>query len=251
MIAEYIIGLLPNTWLARDSFKDGNNQGFMYRFMNSIGLTLDEEITDKVDEALLMKDSVNVEERYLNLLSTHLGIYEEMTLTEYTKRQMLQQIPSIARIRGTVQSYKDLLFFLGFATVNIVETPPAPLSYDTGNDYDTGLNYDTVNTNELVGYTIELTGSLTMSLEIFARMENIRRYLEPINAKFEAYTYNAGPIGDLAVTVQIIDGDLYYNNDADPTLVLTLNSDGSLNISGPNAARYYEQDGDLFFITNT
>jgi hypothetical protein len=75
------------------------------------------------------------------------------------------------------------------------------------------------------------------------------KLIEPINAKLTKITYNGSEVQQIFITVEINEeGDLEYNNDNDPDLVLSLDSFGNLIIDGPLADRYFIQDGDLYFI---
>ena len=65
-------------------------------------------------------------------------------------------------------------------------------------------------------------------------------------------TYNDCPLVQIIISVYVNDnGDLVYNNDYDPELVLTLDNNGDLIVDGPNANKYtINSNGDLIFTIN-
>lgn len=100
-------------------------------------------------------------------------------------------------------------------------------------------------------FKTDTTVNGTMTSVIFERVQLLISLVEPINAKLLRILFDGDEVSASFITVDIdSNGDLVYNNSADPNLVLTL-VNGELIIDGPLADRYFLQDGDLFFTTIT
>ena len=90
-----------------------------------------------------------------------------------------------------------------------------------------------------------------MTAALFERIQLLVSLVEPINAEIRNLIFDGDIITAIFISVTIdANGDLIYDNTADPDLVLTM-VNGELIITGPLADRYFLQDGDLYFTTIT
>ena len=89
------------------------------------------------------------------------------------------------------------------------------------------------------------------NVSLYNKIERIVSLVEPINAKLSQLIYNEEPLDNIMIKVEIDEeGNLIYDNTADPSIILTLDENGDLHIEGPNANRYHiGEDGNLYYTT--
>jgi hypothetical protein len=117
---------------------------------------------------------------------------------------------------------------------------------------DVDTNGETIVINQIRFWLTDDTLNPVINTEVYDNILLLVSLVEPINANLNEITFDAEVVSIQLITVTIDGfGDLVYNNDADPLLILTMDSNGSLIISGPQASRYFVSDGDLFYIQTT
>lgn len=248
-LKDYLVNLLPNYIIDNDSYKDINGKGFVQRFLEIFGLELDEYYYNTIDTIV---DQVNPKLTskvdFLDYIALMLGDTPDLESTPSAYRNLLTFIVSIYKVKGTHNSYKWLLYVIGLEAT-IEELPPETTQYDDDEVlYDNDEYYD-VSCDTCSYYNLHLVGSGTLSAATYNKVLTIVDLLEPIHAKLGDITYNGDVVNFVVIEVEIdSNGDLVYNNDNDPTLVLTL-VNGDLIISGDNADKYYlNSEGDLIYI---
>lgn len=251
MLKEYINKLLPEEFLARDSYKDLDGRGFVERYLSIFGEELDESIWAKIEDLPNIIDPYTTSTEYLNLITYTLGNIEVIYNNEEDLRNLLTYLISIYKIKGTKQSYISLLRNIGLEA-EIEEIPTIEARYDTEE-----LRYDTEELRRDTGcqtcskYILHLTGSGEITIDQYNKIERIVSLVEPINAKLSQLIYNEEPLDNIMIKVEIDEeGNLIYDNTADPSIILTLDENGDLHIEGPNANRYHiGEDGNLYYTT--
>lgn len=252
LLKDYITSLLPSTIKDQDSYKDVNQKGFVERYLEIFGLELDEFYYTKIYN---IEDELNPltvsNPEYLDYIAYALGDWPNIAQDEAGYRRFLSYVVSIFKIKGTIQSFHSILYPLGLEIDNFYEVPLVGVTYDVGILYDDPvIRYDDA-CQTCSYFDISLTGLEDLTAELYDKILNTIELVRPINAKLRTFEYNGGEVVEVIIEVEVDeDGNLVYNNDADPDLELTLSVDGDLIISGPNANRYYiDENGDLIYIS--
>lgn len=244
---DYVIERLPEYIVQEDSYKDVDGKGFIVRFLEIFGEELDDEYYNKIEELQDQLSPGTCEAKFLDYFAVMEGDFAVELNNEHDYRLFLQYLLSIYQVKGRKLSYEAILGALGL-TIVLNEVEPAPVTYDSGILYDDpDVFYDT-NCEPCSDYSLEIEGLNPISPSLYQKILELIALVEPINAHLTGITYNGSEITALYIEVEIDEnGDLIYNNDVDPDLILTL-VDGDLHIDGPNADRYILVDGDLYFI---
>ena len=254
ILKDFIIGLLPPYIIDNDSYKDGNQQGFVERFMEIFGEELDDEYYDNIEGIIDLIDPFNTPADFLDYIAFTLGDLPNISTTDDHYRNILSFIISIYRIKGTIQSFKSILTAAKVYTTVLTEIAPVGITYDNGGTYyyDDGVTIYDDNCIPCSSYDLTLTGTDTLTAELYLKILNLIKLVEPINANLRNFTYNTELITEVLIAVWVdSNGDLQYNNDDDPGLILTLDEFGNLIISGPQADQYYISNGDLYYLSTS
>lgn len=233
-----------------DINKDADGKGTNQRYNEVVGKYIDEELIVMIDKLVDNNLLPNVAyEKFIPYLEERLGVDLYLYDTLEWRRRVLRHILNWYKIKGTITAYKLMLGMLGFDSVEITEymdvnSLDSPITFD-----DTYRVFDMNKCNRCVAYGLTLTGSFEITPDIVSAIESIVKFNEPINAYLRYIKYNDNPLVYQVIEVWIDEmGDLHYSNEYDPELFLTLNADGSLNIQGPNASRYFiDNNGDLIY----
>lgn len=250
VLKDYFAGLLPDYILVNDSYKDGGGKGFVRRFVEILGEELDDYHLEKIESiSTEYVPSTVTNPVYLEYFATLIGDIPRVLTDDTQFARLIEFMLSIFKIKGTIKSYKSLLTALGHTTVTIEELEPSENLYD-----DPEILYDDpeVLYDESCAtcseYNVNITTSIDLTGDNYKRVADCIALLEPINAKLKVVNWNGDPVNVVHIEVYVDEnGDLIYSNVADPDLVLTL-VNGDLIISGPNAAKYYLDEGDLYYI---
>ena len=249
-IVDYIKALLPNYIIDQDSLKDGGGKGFLERYLEIFGLELDEFYYSEIDKVPDQVNPLISLSQYLDYIGYTLGDIPNITSTEPGYRRFLSYIISIYKIKGTIGSFKAILYTLGLE-VTLTEVLPGAVLYDSGVTYDEAqpISYD-INCEPCSDYDLDIIGVESITSQLYNAIISAVKLVEPINADLSTITYNAQVVQPLFIEVTVDgNGDLIYDNANDPSLVLTLDAAGDLIVSGPNEDQYYLDDnGDLIYL---
>jgi hypothetical protein len=244
---DYIVKTLPDYIIVNDSYKDVNQKGFVVRFLEIFGTELDDEIYNKIDELSNQYNPLTANVEYLEYFAAEMGDLPKFLENDIDFARVLTFIISIYKIKGRIKSYKALLTCLGFSNVVLNEIVPVGAQYDNGLFYDDGVFYD----DDCVtcsDYEIEITTAGAITGALYQTVISLVALIEPVNARLGAVIWNGSELEIILIEISIDEnGDLVYNNDADPDLELTL-VNGDLIVGGPNAERYYIENGDLYYV---
>ena len=100
-------------------------------------------------------------------------------------------------------------------------------------------------------YVVRLYGTLPLNLELYSSIFRVVSFLEPVNAElFNFIYYNDEPLMLDAIQVYIDEnGDLNYDNSANPNITLGLTDEGDLTKAGDFKNQLFlDSEGDLNFI---
>jgi hypothetical protein len=251
MITELVQEIIPDYIRDNDSYRDNDGKGFVERYLEIFGQELDEEYYAMIEEDVFtdLFNPLEMDAKFLDYVAYALGDIPTLTFTEASYRRLLTYLVSIWKIKGTKRSFIAILLPLRAVVTEIEEIVPLSYTYDAGHTYDQpGILYDK-NCPQCSQYNITITSILPLTADYYNKILDAIALVEPINAQINEFTFNGDAIDVLHIEVEVDEnGDLVYDNDADPSLILTLDEHGNLHISGPNAARYFMEDGDLYFI---
>lgn len=132
----FLFGKLSHYFKREDTFKDGNDQGLLERYLQVFGDELDENISGDIDDYLDIIHPLLADEKFLNLIAYNVGNPPDIFNDVDQYRIILSNILSVYKVKGTIQSYQVWFSMLGFDLVVITEFPQLNVIYDDGNLYD-------------------------------------------------------------------------------------------------------------------
>lgn len=252
MIKEYVRRSLPDYLIESDSYKDIGGKGFVERYLEIFGDELDLEYVTKIENLVKQKDPKLADATMLDLLASANGDLPNLSKDTAHYRNIISFISAIWRIKGTIKSYQSGFYMLELYNTVITEEVPVEVMYDDDAieyDEEPEWEYDT-DCPTCSGYSISTEGGGPLTISLYRKMLAVVTLLQPINAILRSITYNGVLIETIFIGVEVDgDGNLVYDNAADPELILSLSPTGDLIIDGPNASRYFlNDDGDLIFL---
>jgi len=142
---NHLFGKLPYYFKENDTYKDGNNEGLLERYLEVFCAELDAEVSPYIDE---LPDLVDAEAltgltranplEFLNVISDSLGNPPDIGLeTEYIT--LLRHVVWIYKTKGTRKSVELFLAIFGYAINTMTESATTEVTYDA----DTPVEYDT------------------------------------------------------------------------------------------------------------
>jgi hypothetical protein len=252
-----------------DVNKDIEGKGTVERYNDCVSLDFDEQVMPLISDMVAnLLDPFTAYLKFIPYLEAMLGVNFSLFIEEVKRRKFVSLVNKIYDIKGTLPAYQIMIKWLGFDDVYIIE-------HESDGGFDSIYPFDSNKRTFDSGscgtgcreYSIQLEGSITLTAEIINQIYEIIKFNEPIDARLRSLTYNGSYVIQEVISVYISDGtdgflagDLVYNNDNDPFLILALAtaldeptySEGDLIISGPNADKYYiNNEGDLIYTSST
>lgn len=185
-VREFIVKQMPIYYHREDTMKDQSGRGILIRFLGMLGISLQEDLVDKLENLINELDPETATTKFLSLLAFTVGNPVDILGTDESFRLRLSQAISLYKLKGTVKSYKLLFNLLGLE-VGVFEDFPPQMYYDTDLKYDSDLLYDNDPCSVLCipykllvaqnGGPVNLTGDMIDAL--YAAINDI----EPINAQ--------------------------------------------------------------------
>lgn len=194
-IKDKIFGFFGVAAKVTDTYKDVAGKGIWERYNETMGQEYDEDLSDLID---LFQENTLIPK---TMLSKLVPTYEHMVGDPVRvldsilmRRKVLQFVHHIYNIKGTALSYEVMLKLLGFDTVVIHEyTIVGGFDSDVTFD-DPDRKFDESGSKACNFYSIELTGTITISPLVYDAIFRIADFLEPINAHLRDVTYNGSDI---------------------------------------------------------
>lgn len=270
---NYIPGLLPNSIIDRDSYKDVDGKGFVERFLGAFGNELDNSHSSKLELISQLYEPMSVLEllgestfdstfdetfggpdinipQYLDNFAIALGDIPRFLTDDRDFARFLTYLLAIWKIKGTAKSYKALLTILGHSNLSITETLPFEMVYDKVPPIlydDPGIFYD-LNCSTCSDYQIILTTTIPLTGDNYKKLWELIYLVEPINVILSQITWQGTPVIHTLIKITVDGtGALVYNNPDDPGLVLEY-INGDLVITSGVEDRYFISNGQLYFI---
>ena len=202
---------LPYYFKENDSYKDGNNEGLLERYMEIFCQEIDDNVSPYIEEVLDITDVEKLPglthgdpEILFNYISALFGDPPDVGIgeiysggdTEYQK--LIRYVIHILRNKGTIIGLSLYLAIYGYKIDLITESPAVvgfydyspPIKYDDGYLYDGGFNffsgYDLVIT-DISGTT---TKNPTQSWLDNYLKPSIQKFISPMWAELGTLTYS-------------------------------------------------------------
>lgn len=185
-VREIITKQMPVYYHKADTMKDETGKGILIRFLGMLGISLQEDLVDPLENLINELDPETATTKFLSLLAFTVGNPVDILGTDESFRLRLSQAISLYKLKGTIKSYKLLFNLLGL-DVGVHEDFPPDMYYDSALNYDSSLLYDNDPCSVLCipyrlivtqnGEPANLTGDMLEAL-----MEAIKD-IEPINAQ--------------------------------------------------------------------
>lgn len=197
MDAKTIFSKLPDYYKENDTYKNGNGEGILERFLYALGLEFEEVAVDKINNLVNELDPVTASEEMLAYLGYLVGNPTDIMEDTETYRQRIIQAIELYKYRGTRRGYKILFNILGYSVnINVIE--PETYTYDNNpiKLYDDGKQYDNSRCKiYCLTYDIEyssipgLTSEPLTSEQEEALKATIIKDIQPYNGILGNFTY--------------------------------------------------------------
>lgn len=213
---QYELNIFPKFFTSHDkrtdSNKDVNGKGTLERFTEIVGKDLDENIMPLLDNLLLnIYPHDTAFDRYIPYLESMFGFkYTNWNLYLSSaismRRNVLAVIHRLHSIRGSYRGYEVCFSMLGM-TIVLTEHP-------AGYGFDSIVTLDDVNRTfdsncpTCSDYSLDLTGTITITPAVLQAIASIIEFNEPINARLRSLTYNGSPI---SITFPDFNNDFNYD----------------------------------------
>jgi hypothetical protein len=186
----------PDWHQNNDVNKDTNGEGTWQRYLQVVGLELDEEFIPYMENFLDVVDPFKADDKYLPLIAGILGSPPSIGSNDLYRKVLANAI-AIYKVKGTKTSYEIFFNLLGI-NISIYEIlPKKKITYDQpGVIYDASpslLKYDSFCdycTDYWIGYsdaadTTDPWVQNVVSQDKLDQVNNIICFLQPIHAKFK------------------------------------------------------------------
>jgi len=257
-LKDIIFKLFGRRYKRTDSNKDAFGKGTYERYHESIGEDFDENELLLIDNLVAnLVDPQTAFDRFIPSLEQMVGMDLPLLGDDIDKRRKLIQFAnSLYNLKGTPRLIRIMIKWLGFDTVDIQEFfNNSSFDSDTTFDSNSRPTFDNF-CDPCFDYSIFLTGTVVIDQGILQSIFNMLKFNEPINGTLRTVVYNGDFLVQEIISVEVLpNGDLQYDNEFDPGLVLRIagpgdpdGDEGDLIIEGPNAANYsINAQGDLIY----
>jgi len=200
---NFLFGKLPLYFKENDTYKDGNDEGLLERYLEIFCTEIDNEVSPFIDELLDITDAEALSGltrdnpmEFLNVLSDVFTNPPDIgTEVQYVK--LIRHIIWILKTRGTRRSLELFLALFGYAidtlteaaaSPNIYDLTPTALLYDDDKVYDAGFAFYSeweLIITDYPGTTTGDPGSTWLTL----LKEAITQFISPIFSTLTSVTY--------------------------------------------------------------
>jgi len=160
---NFMFGKLPLYFKTDDSYKDGNDEGLLERYLEIFCAEIDNEVSPYIDEVLSITDAEalvgltrdNPTELLIHISELFGNPPDVGTETAYSGDEdeyivLIRYIRHILQTKGTEQALIYFLAIYGYqidtltesgVTASTYDVSPTPLKYDDGGEYDYGFTF--------------------------------------------------------------------------------------------------------------
>lgn len=201
---NFLFGPLPNYFKEKDSYKDGNNEGLLERYLEIFCTEIDNELSPYLDEVLSITDAEQLStlksptsDDLIQHLSSLFGNPPDIG-SEIQYIKLIRYIKYILQTKGTLQALIYYLAIYDYEIDNLTESAveakiydlsPTPLAHDSGGTYDVGFifysGYDLIITDKAGTSTKNPTQSW---LDNYLKPA-IQKFINPIWAELGIISY--------------------------------------------------------------
>lgn len=200
---NHLFGKLPLYFKTEDTYKDGNDEGLLERYLEIFCAELDNEVSPYIDELLDITDAEALTgltrsnpTEFLNTISDVFGNPPDIG-TEAQYITLLRHVVWILKTKGTRKSLELFLAVFGYEISTLTEAAAVEVVYDaspTAIEYDDSLLYDVgfpfysdwdLIITDYTGTTTGNPGSAWLTL----LKEAIQQFISPIFATLTSVTY--------------------------------------------------------------
>jgi len=209
---NFMFGKLPVYFKTEDSYKDGNDEGLLERYLEIFCAEIDNEVSPYIDELLDITDAealsgltrdnptellIYISELFGNPPDVGTGTAYSGDEDEYIV--LIRYIKHILQTKGTVKALEYYLAIYGYeidtltesgVTASTYDAVPTPVKYDDGAEYDYGFTFYS-------GFDLIITDKPGMGTKnpIQAWLDNylkpaIQNFIAPIWAQLGTLTYS-------------------------------------------------------------
>lgn len=209
---NFLFGKLPYYFKENDSYKDGNDEGLLERYLEIFCAEIDNEVSPYIDEVLDITDASalsgltrdNPTELLIHISKLFgnppdVGTGEAYSGGEAEYIILIRYIRQILQTKGTVQSLIYYLAIYGYEIDTLTPEAPSLISYDvtpTALKYDDSYEYDVgfVFYSEFDLVITDVAGTGTKSptqawLNDYLKPA-IQQFISPIWAELDSLTYS-------------------------------------------------------------
>jgi hypothetical protein len=189
---DWFFQQFPGVYQESDINKNAAGEGTFQRYLQSVGLELDDEIMPYIHNFMNIVDVVECDDKFLPLIAGILGSPPSYGADNDLYRKVLAYIVAIYKVKGTKLSYQILLGILGFTIRIIEETPAQKITYDqVGIKYDEDVpnKYDSACDNCSGYYIAYNINNQPVDQDLLDLAESVLCFLQPINAEFLGFIY--------------------------------------------------------------
>lgn len=250
-LKETIFSLFDDYDKINDTYKETDperlGRGILERFNLLMGEDFDQSLLPYIHNLNRnVMDVGSMEYKFIPYIENLLGDPLIMLNTESMRRRVVKFITQIYKKKGTQDSYRALLYMLGFDTVEFTQHHDFH-GFDSPKTFDDEIRtFD--NAASLVSeYTLVLTGTLSLTVELIKAIKAVVYFCDPIHAKLREIIYNGEVLLDEVIYIYIDEnGDLVYDNTLIPNTGFVL-TDGDLIVTGLNTDDYTIVNGNIIY----
>jgi len=200
---NFLFGKLPLYFKENDTYKDGNDEGLLERYLQVFCAELDAEVSPYIDEVLDIVDAEalsgltrNNPTEFLNILSDVWTNPPDIG-TEPQYITLIRHIVWILKTKGTRESLELFLAIYGYAidtlseeshTPIIYDLTPIELIYDDGDIYDPGFAFYSNWSLIIMDYPGTSTGNPGVTWMALLK-DAITQFISPIFSTLTGVTY--------------------------------------------------------------
>jgi hypothetical protein len=198
---NYLFGLLPAYFKENDSYKNGNNEGLLERYLENFCNEIDQQVVPYLDNIAYIVSAQDLSSypgtnpnRFLTHLGDVLGNPPDINKDDTYYRILLAHAIMIYRAKGTKKALAYYLGLLGYQITTLSETIGAGLKYDNSLLFDNGLYFDsgcvlcssyTLLIGDLPGTAVKNPDAARLLLI----KTSIETFINPVNVLITSITY--------------------------------------------------------------
>lgn len=185
---DFLFNTLPLYFHRSDTNKNIAGEGTLQRFLQVLGLELDDEIVPALENFIDELDAETATDDFLNYISDSLGNPPDVFLDQALYRKLLQFVINVYKIKGTKRSYELFYNILGYS-LTITEIAPEVVRYydDPTFLYDDGSTFYDMGCKTCSDYEIlfvNIANPLNpLNQTTLNKLRSIIPFVEPINAR--------------------------------------------------------------------